>query len=287
MKFEQCNPYVRYCDIIKTDLYPEPELFLKSYDNCMIYLLSGAIKICVENKTYDLSHGDILFWRAGMKYSIISHEIKSSYILVNFDFTERRKSSFNIKIPPETVEKFDEEKITDKTSFDDIKEFNFCVYSPQKNMLEENFLGLYSDYKIKRSYLNLRLKARILLVLCEISNTFSYSLSKKSTNLIDEVLSYVTENCMDPSISNEHIAGKFGFHPRHINRLINQKTGYSLHKLIVVKRVQKAGDLLINSKRPISEIAIQVGFNNIHHFSRCFKKHMGLSPAKYRLHNNK
>ena len=117
MKFEQCNPYVRYCDIIKTDLYPEPELFLKSYDNCMIYLLSGAIKICIENKTYDLSHGDILFWRAGMKYSIISHEIKSSYILVNFDFTERRKSSFNIKIPPETVEKFDEEKITDKNLF--------------------------------------------------------------------------------------------------------------------------------------------------------------------------
>lgn len=97
MKFEQCNPYVRYCDIIKIDSLQHQETFLKSYDNCMIYLLSGEIKICIENKTYDLSHGDVLFWRAGMKYCIVSTNEKSSYILVNFDFSERRRSSFNYK----------------------------------------------------------------------------------------------------------------------------------------------------------------------------------------------
>lgn len=286
MKFERCNPYVRYCDIIKNNNSDEPRIFKKSYDNCMIYMLSGTLRVIVEGNTYTLSHGDILIWRAGMSYSIDLPDSISSYIHINFDYTERKRNAFNFKIEPDLCENFDSDKITDFTVFDDLTNFNFCVYSPQKNILEEAFLGLYSDFKVKRNCLNMRLKARMSLILCEISNEFFYSVGKKSPNLINEILAYISENCTNPELTNEDIAGKFGFHPRHINRLISQKTGYSMHKYLIVKRIQKAGELLIQSKVPISDIAIQVGFNNVYHFSRYFKQVMGLSPVKYRQHNN-
>lgn len=284
MKFEKCNPYVRYCEIIKNNI-DEPGTFKKSYDNCMIYMLSGNANVCVEDDKYSLNHGDILTWRAGMAYSIELSDLKSSYMHINFDYTGRKRTAFNFKIEPDLCDAFDADKITETVTFDDLLNFNHCVYSPNNNALEEIFLGLHSDFKVKRNCLNMRLKARISLILCEISNEFFYSSHKKSLNLINEILAYIEKNCTNMEMTNESIAKKFGFHPRHINRLVSQKTGYSLHKYLIIKRIQKAGALLIQTKIPISNVATQVGFTNAYHFSRYFKQIMGLSPTKYRQLN--
>lgn len=284
MKFEKCNPYVRYCEIIKNNI-DEPGTFKKSYDNCMIYMLSGNADVCVEDDKYSLNHGDILTWRAGMAYSIELSDSKSSYMHINFDYTERKRTAFNFKIEPDLCDAFDADKITDVITFDDLLGFNHCVYSPNKNILEEIFLGLHSDFKVKRNCLNMRLKARISLILCEISNEFFYSSHKKSPNLINEILAYIEDNCTNIELTNESISKKFGFHPRHINRLVSQKTGYSLHKYLIIKRIQKAAALLIQTKVPIALVGARVGFNNVYHFSRYFKQIMGLSPMKYRQQN--
>lgn len=284
MKFEKCNPYVRYCEIIKNNI-DEPGTLKKSYDNCMIYMLSGSATVCVEDAKYILNHGDILTWRAAMAYSVELADSKSSYMHINFDYTERKRTAFNFKIEPDLCDAFDADKITDSIIFDDLLSFNHCVYSPNKNILEEIFLGLYSDFKVKRNCLNMRLKARISLILCEISNEFFYSSRQKSPNLINEILAYIEENCTNIELTNESIAKKFGFHPRHINRLVNQKTGYSLHKYLIIKRIQRAGALLIQTKISISDVGTEVGFTNVYHFSRYFKQIMGLSPMKYRQLN--
>lgn len=286
MKFEKCSPYVRYCDIIKSDYATSKSLLRKSYDNCMVYMLSGEAKARVADEEYSLARGDVLTWRAGMSYCIDFCGEKASYIMINFDYTDRKKGTFNFKIDPDLCEDFDDSQITDSTVFEDLSNFNFCVYSPHKNILEESFLALYSDFKVKMNCLNMRLKARISLILCELSNEVFYSSSTKTPNLVNEILIYVTENCTNPDLTNEDIARKFGFHPRHINRLVSQKTGYSLHRYVIVKRIQKAGELLIHSKSAVSDVATMTGFNNVYHFSRYFKQIMGLSPVKYRLRNS-
>jgi len=51
---------------------------------------------------------------------------------------------------------------------------------------------------------------------------------------------------------------------------------------IKTKRLNKAQKLLRISTLSITEICYQVGFNNLSHFSRVFKKHIGTSPAEYR-----
>ena len=48
------------------------------------------------------------------------------------------------------------------------------------------------------------------------------------------------------------------------------------------KRLEYAKDLLDTSKKNVSEIADESGFENITHFSRIFKEKYGLSPLQYR-----
>jgi AraC-like DNA-binding protein len=51
---------------------------------------------------------------------------------------------------------------------------------------------------------------------------------------------------------------------------------------IRLKRLNKAQKLLGIPTLSVSEICYQVGFNDLSHFSKVFKKHIGTSPAEYR-----
>ena len=55
---------------------------------------------------------------------------------------------------------------------------------------------------------------------------------------------------------------------------------------IRTKRLQEAQKLLQISTLSISEIGYQVGFKDLSHFSKVFKKHIGISPAEYRARIN-
>ena len=51
---------------------------------------------------------------------------------------------------------------------------------------------------------------------------------------------------------------------------------------IRIKRLNEAQKLLRVSTLSITEICYQVGFNDLSHFSKAFKKHIGIPPAEYR-----
>ncbi len=46
--------------------------------------------------------------------------------------------------------------------------------------------------------------------------------------------------------------------------------------------MRHAAHLLANRNLTISEIALQVGYDDLFHFSKTFKKHFGASPRSYR-----
>lgn len=48
------------------------------------------------------------------------------------------------------------------------------------------------------------------------------------------------------------------------------------------RRLEKAGEMLLNTALPVSDICYATGFENVSHFSRIFKAHYGQSPTDYR-----
>jgi AraC-like DNA-binding protein len=45
--------------------------------------------------------------------------------------------------------------------------------------------------------------------------------------------------------------------------------------------MEKAGQLLLTGRYNVSEVAIEVGYNSLSHFSRAFCQTMGVCPALY------
>jgi AraC family transcriptional regulator len=66
----------------------------------------------------------------------------------------------------------------------------------------------------------------------------------------------------------------------HFFRLFKNTYGQSPYQYIKQKRMQKANDLLKRQPMPLANLATEVGYSDIHSFSKAFKQFFGKSPSK-------
>jgi AraC-like DNA-binding protein len=98
---------------------------------------------------------------------------------------------------------------------------------------------------------------------------------------IEGVLHHIFEH-LDEPLSSRELAGRVGMHPSALGRLFRRSTGCSLIEFINRARVTRACRLLGDERKAITEVAFEVGFQNLSHFNRMFKRYEGRAPSAYR-----
>lgn len=82
-----------------------------------------------------------------------------------------------------------------------------------------------------------------------------------------------------------YCAEKLFFSANYLGDLLKKETGKSAQEHIQQKMIDFAKERLFDANKSISEIAYELGFKHPQHFTRMFKKQVGLSPAEYRSMN--
>jgi AraC-like DNA-binding protein len=72
-----------------------------------------------------------------------------------------------------------------------------------------------------------------------------------------------------------------GVHPRTLQRLL-QRESLSYRQLVDEVRAERATVLLRDSDAPVTEIAFDLGYTDVSHFIRAFRRWTGVSPSRYR-----
>lgn len=83
-------------------------------------------------------------------------------------------------------------------------------------------------------------------------------------------------------LTREAIASAMGLSAPHFARLIRAATGETPLKRLTRLRLERARALLLETARPITLIAGDVGFQSFSHFSSLFRAEVGLTPSDYR-----
>ena len=78
------------------------------------------------------------------------------------------------------------------------------------------------------------------------------------------------------------IAGAVGVHPVHLARVFRLRYGTPLGTYARGLRLTWAAGRLADSNDAIAQIALEAGFFDQSHFTRMFKRHLGLTPQAYR-----
>jgi Transcriptional regulator containing an amidase domain and an AraC-type DNA-binding HTH domain len=81
----------------------------------------------------------------------------------------------------------------------------------------------------------------------------------------------------------EQIAHNIYLSPVYISKIFKEETGESPINYLIKIRLEKAKDILQSKDSgSIKNIANQVGYEDVYHFSKLFKKYYGVSPLYYR-----
>ena len=87
---------------------------------------------------------------------------------------------------------------------------------------------------------------------------------------------------LDRDIKLADLAEAIGMSQFHFGRLFKQSIGISPHKYLLQQRVERAKQLLKQTKKPIVEIAFDCGFNSHSHLGKQFRQLTGTTPKAYR-----
>ena len=102
------------------------------------------------------------------------------------------------------------------------------------------------------------------------------------TEKINTARSIMYEN-INQALDYTAMAEKLNMSYSSFRKHFKTYTGLSPAQYFLQLKLQQAKILLRTTNRPIKEIAWELDFNSIAYFSTIFKKHMGISPAQYRI----
>jgi transcriptional regulator GlxA family with amidase domain len=97
-----------------------------------------------------------------------------------------------------------------------------------------------------------------------------------------QVLRHMAANSAQPH-TLARLARMAKLSPYHFLRTFKATTGVTPHQWLLRTRLRDAATRLAVTKQPVTEIALDVGFEDLSNFTRSFHAEFGASPRQYRL----
>ncbi|SFI80685.1 two-component system, response regulator YesN [Paenibacillus sp. UNC496MF] len=99
--------------------------------------------------------------------------------------------------------------------------------------------------------------------------------------VIKQALRYIHEHYAE-ALTLKSLGGQFHIHPNYLGQLFHKQTGETFTDYLNKYRIERAKELLADSRLKVGEIARQVGYWETGYFYKQFKKHVGMVPGDYK-----
>ena len=236
----------------------------------IIHILSGKFKLFVQNVEYSLNQGDIAFVNCGFLHR--GEPDNCIYEVLVFDikmlFRSHKDKISEILFPLVSGEKIvstllnqDESKLyADLISFFNLFHFKPKYYELSAFSLIYNiFFSLFSSNKIE---------------------TGTEKRRRKKINEIENILKWIDEHYTEKIDLND-LSAVCGLNKKYLCHSFKEITGTTPINYINKIRIENACRELRSTHKTMTEIAVEIGFNDPSYFARIFKKEKGISPKFY------
>lgn len=106
--------------------------------------------------------------------------------------------------------------------------------------------------------------------------------SASDRNYSAEYIKKHIENHYMEDIYLDKLADALNTSPSYLSRVIKKDLGLSFQEYVSYVRIEKAKELLRETRKPVNEVFSLVGYNNRNSFISMFKKLEGITPSEYR-----
>lgn len=245
------------------------------------YIKDGSGTYIIDNKTYDVSKGDIFIFSNTESHVLI---VNSNSNIINqvIHFEPRF-------IWSQTDDSFDSRYLS--VFFKRNREFkNRWDHNMSTTIkMRELFIEIEEEFKNKSHGYELMVKVKLLNILVLMCRHYDYLWEDSSNRkdmrqgitCINNVLDYIDFN-LGSKITLKDLANIAHMNVSYFSTFFKKYNGITPSTYITSKRIEKAVDYLKFSDKSVTDIAIICGFNNMTSFYNAFKKFDGMSPSFYR-----
>ena len=97
---------------------------------------------------------------------------------------------------------------------------------------------------------------------------------------LNEIMNYIHTNYL--TVTLDELADEFHLSKPYLSKYIKEKSGNTFGDIVKNVRMKKARALLKSGSMTVEAIAENVGYQNVEHFNRLFKKKYGMTPVQFR-----
>jgi len=126
-----------------------------------------------------------------------------------------------------------------------------------------------------------QIKLRFCENLCIHVNDYCEELAENDEYVIQKAKEYIAKNYFN-NITLQDMAEQLFIHPNYFSTLFSSKTNTNFRDYLRSVRIDNAKLLMQQPDIRIADIALMVGYNDISHFNRAFKRTTGVAPSVYR-----
>lgn len=236
------------------------------------FILSGTGRYLIDGVTYDVSEGDLLIFNPGTYHQALectpSNPITEFFVgLTDIQFRGMEKN--RLPLPEGNIILHTKGELRQRL-------FKLCT-----SMAAENSVCRQGRYFMLKSYV----MQMLLLIIREqepeapVSRGCSFDSTNKKY-VVEQIVSYFEDHYSE-KISLDQIAENIYLSPFYISKIFKSETGDAPIRHLINIRLEKAKELLEHGwEGSIQEVAAQVGYDDVYHFSKLFKKKYGVPPSK-------
>ena len=140
---------------------------------------------------------------------------------------------------------------------------------------------LYGEFQNMDRVSPLMIEALTLELMAVVSRQPVKSVARKRPPCLVQALE-ILHASFSKELSLRSIAAAVGVHPVHLARTFRRHQHCTLGEYVRRLRVDQACRELAQTDAPLSQIALSAGYYDQSHFSRNFKRLMGITPTEYR-----
>ncbi len=251
--------------IFNTRIYKDciyPTHMHKSFE--LIYVCDGTLTCHIDNKVYTLKKNSYLLIFPYQIHSWKTADDGKIFIVVFSDsFVKSFSKLTNGRIGQSAV--FQCSEITDA-------------------QFKQRIFERYPDYFEKLTDVEaLSIKSCLYAVCYDFlsQSELIESSTQENSTLITQILEYISRHFTE-NISVNTVANDLGYSYQYISKVFNEQIGIKFKTLLNQYRYEYSKQLLLETKKSITEIAYESGFQSIRNFNFVFSSFTGTTPREYR-----
>lgn len=239
------------------------------------YVQEGQGNYFVNGQEYMMEPGDIIIFNnvEAHGWKLMGEDMKLLVIIFSPEFVAEKLSVFDSEYLKPFVERG--------------SNFKNRIGSEESvsHEIRKGIREIYAEWQQQKEGYPLMIKANILRILTMLIRTYqdeskSGEMLKEKKNAmkrLEQAVAYIDTHYSE-KITLEEVAAAAYMSSNYFSSYFRKVMGISFSEYVTRIRISHARELLRDTDKSVTEIAMECGFHNISNFYRLYKKHVGKPP---------